>query len=82
MASLIISAVCNNYVELLQSSVFVNMCTKLVCCSHLLTWGAGRFGQLGNNEFEDNTVQDIVKFVPPESGKVMQVCVDAYTGTS
>ena len=40
----------------------------------LLTWGAGRFGQLGNSERADKAkVQEISKFVPPKAGRVVQV---------
>jgi alpha-tubulin suppressor-like RCC1 family protein len=40
---------------------------------HLLTWGAGRFGQLGNNDREDSTAQNIARYIPQEAGKVVQV---------
>ena len=43
--------------------------------SRLLTWGAGKFGQLGNNDLEDNTGQNIVRYVPPEAGRVVQVFI-------
>lgn len=43
---------------------------------YLLTWGAGRFGQLGNDNHEDRVqFQNITPSVPPEAGKVVQVCV-------
>lgn len=41
---------------------------------HLLTWGAGLFGQLGNNELEDKaTAQDTTNFIYPQAGKIVQV---------
>lgn len=40
----------------------------------VLTWGAGRFGQLGNNSQNDcATPSDITCYIPPEMGKVVQV---------
>lgn len=43
-------------------------------CSHLLTWGAGKFGQLGNSQWQDSVqMQDIKSLVPPESGPAVQV---------
>ncbi len=40
----------------------------------LYTWGAGRFGQLGNNVRTDKAQpQDITLAIPPESGRVVQV---------
>ena len=42
--------------------------------SRLLTWGAGRFGQLGNNCRDDSLeLQDITDSVPHEAGKIIQV---------
>ena len=42
--------------------------------SQLLTWGAGKFGQLGNNARDDKMeLQDITESVPPEAGKIVQV---------
>ena len=38
-----------------------------------MTWGAGKFGQLGNNDQEDNTGQNIVRYVPKEAGRAVQV---------
>lgn len=43
-------------------------------CSCLLTWGAGKFGQLGNTRKEDSVqLQDIKHLVPHESGQPIQV---------
>ena len=40
----------------------------------VFTWGAGRFGQLGNNCQNDcATPSDITSYIPPEMGKVVQV---------
>ena len=47
----------------------------LYTCSQLLTWGAGKFGQLGNNDREDGTAQNIARYIPQESGRVVQVYV-------
>ena len=42
--------------------------------SRLLTWGAGKFGQLGNNCRDDSLeLQDITGTVPHEAGKIIQV---------
>lgn len=42
--------------------------------NRVFTWGAGRFGQLGNNCQNDcATPSDITSYVPPEMGKVVQV---------
>ncbi len=39
-----------------------------------MTWGAGRFGQLGNNCKNDSLeLQDITDTVPQEAGKIIQV---------
>ena len=47
---------------------------KLLYCSHLMTWGAGKFGQLGNGRREDCVqLQDIRQLVPVESGEPIQV---------
>lgn len=41
---------------------------------HLMTWGAGKFGQLGNGHREDSVqLQDIGTLVPAESGEAIQV---------
>lgn len=50
----------------------------MICSSyytrHLLTWGAGRFGQLGNNDREDSVLlQNITPCIPPQAGRVVQV---------
>lgn len=46
---------------------------------HLLTWGAGLFGQLGNNELEDKaTAQDTTNFIYPQAGKIVQVSWSLY----
>ncbi len=40
----------------------------------MFTWGAGRFGQLGNNARTDQPqLQDITSAIPQESGRVVQV---------
>ena len=40
----------------------------------MFTWGAGRFGQLGNSCQSDcATPSDITSYIPPEMGKVVQV---------
>ena len=40
----------------------------------VFTWGAGRFGQLGNNCQSDcATPSDITSYIPPGMGKVVQV---------
>ena len=40
----------------------------------VVTWGAGRFGQLGNNLRNDAAqLQDITQSIPSESGRVIQV---------
>ena len=42
--------------------------------SQLLTWGAGKFGQLGNRQWQDSVqMQDIRSLVPAESGRAVQV---------
>lgn len=42
-------------------------------CRHVLTWGAGKFGQLGNNVREDYVVpQDVSKCLPSDR-QVVQV---------
>ncbi len=39
-----------------------------------MTWGAGKFGQLGNGHREDSVqLQDIGTLVPAESGEAIQV---------
>ena len=41
---------------------------------HVFTWGAGRFGQLGNTEYCDKlNLQDVTRLVPPEAGNIVQV---------
>lgn len=43
-------------------------------CRRLCTWGAGRFGQLGNKARHDTAqLQDITESIPQESGRVVQV---------
>ena len=40
----------------------------------VFTWGAGRFGQLGNGGQDDcSTLSDITNCIPPEMGRVVQV---------
>ena len=40
----------------------------------LFTWGAGKFGQLGNSHREDSVqLRDIQHLIPPESGPPVQV---------
>lgn len=42
--------------------------------SEVLTWGAGKFGQLGNSHYEDSVqLQNILQLIPSESGKPVQV---------
>ncbi len=46
----------------------------LLDCRELLTWGAGRFGQLGNSRMEDTAViQKVTSYVRSEEGKIIQV---------
>ena len=48
--------------------------TKYCAYSQLLTWGAGKFGQLGNRQWQDSVqMQDIRSLVPTESGRAVQV---------
>lgn len=50
----------------------------------VVTWGAGRFGQLGNNAQQDSIdLQHIAQSIPADAGKVIQVrlrcvCFKAY----
>ena len=44
-----------------------------LACRCVLTWGAGKFGQLGNNSLQDSMAQDIRRFLPPNAGTVVQV---------
>lgn len=40
----------------------------------LLTWGAGKFGQLGDGQYQDSVhLQNITSSIPPEAGQVTQV---------
>ena len=40
----------------------------------VVTWGAGRFGQLGNSAQQDSSeLQHITQSIPADSGKVIQV---------
>jgi len=40
----------------------------------VFTWGAGRFGQLGNGGQDDcATLSDITEYIPPKMGRVVQV---------
>ena len=48
----------------------------IILYRELLTWGAGRFGQLGNSKYEDSAeLQKIVSFVPSDAGTVVQVYI-------
>ena len=39
-----------------------------------MTWGAGKFGQLGNRQWQDSVqMRDIRSLVPAESGRAVQV---------
>lgn len=53
-------------------------CTSIIIiiprCRRVYTWGAGRFGQLGNNLRQDKAqLQDITSSISQESGRVVQV---------
>ena len=52
----------------------------------VVTWGAGRFGQLGNNAQQDSIdLQHITQSIPADSGKVIQVrlrCIYVFKSTS
>lgn len=61
-----------------QKTVHINaQCHDIIAVllfSHILTWGAGKFGQLGNGHWDDSMqLQDIRHLVPAESGHPIQV---------
>lgn len=55
-------------------SIHTNLHDIVHLYSHVLTWGAGKFGQLGNGQWQDSVqMQDIRSLVPPDSGQPVQV---------
>ena len=60
------------------SEILYHIFYVFIVLSQLMTWGAGKFGQLGNNCRDDSLdLQDITDTVPQEAGKIVQVCRNA-----
>lgn len=61
-----------------HSTIRITLFYVFIVLSRLMTWGAGKFGQLGNNCRDDSLdLQDITDTVPQEAGKIVQVCRNA-----